>query len=36
MLSAVLPRIIHDQAPPPLNVRRGIDAVIVSTDNTLV
>ena len=31
--------ILRDQAPPPLNARRGVDAVIIctiSTDNTLI
>jgi hypothetical protein len=27
--------ILRDQAPPPLNTRLGVDALIVSTDNTL-
>jgi hypothetical protein len=27
--------ILRDQAPPPLNTRFGVDALIVSTDNTL-
>jgi len=27
--------ILRDQAPPPLDTRLGVDAVIVSTDNTL-
>jgi hypothetical protein len=26
----------REQAPPPLNARRGVDAVVISTDNTLV
>jgi len=29
-------RILCDQAASPLNARRGVDAVIISTDNTLV
>ena len=28
--------ILRDQAPPPLNARRGVDAVIISTGNTLI
>jgi hypothetical protein len=27
--------ILRDQAPPPLNARTGVDAVVVSTDNAL-
>jgi hypothetical protein len=27
--------ILRDQAPPPLNTRRGVDAVVISTDNAL-
>jgi hypothetical protein len=27
--------ILRDQAPPPLNSWPGVDAVIISTDNTL-
>ena len=28
--------ILRDQAPPPLNSRPGVDAVVVSTENALV
>jgi len=28
--------ILRDQAPPPLDCWRGVDAVVVSTDNALI